>query len=306
MELSFLFALCAPGAERSLKEEVERRRLPWSPAYQRPGFVTFKGEGESLPDLVFAREASWSCGRGLVVPPGTELVRVSPCTPEHRDAAQALARALGAPARSPRVGERVAEVVLVGPDETWIGTHVHGAAHSIHPGGWWPEEIPPEAPSRAFAKLEAVLAWFGLVPNAGEHAVELGSSPGGASWSLLLRGLEVTGVDPAEMDPRVLAHPAFHHLPVSATALSIDALPPRVEWLLADMNVAPRLTLRTARTIAAAHAPRAIVLTMKLKQWELARALPDWIAEVRGWGYREVHAKQLSPHRQELALVAWR
>jgi len=286
---AFVFVLCAPGAERALKEEVKQKGLPWVPSYQRSGFVTFKGP-YTRTELVLAHEYSESLGK---------VASISDVTAD-------LVRVMGTPARAPHDGEKVADIVTLSPEEIWAGTHLHDSTHSIYPGGNYPDVLPAEAPSRAYLKLEAVLEWAGFVPGAREVAIELGAAPGGASWSLLQRGLEVVGVDPGEMDPRILAHPRFRHVKNSINVLPPSALPQRADWIIADMNTTPNLTLRSARALVMRCLPRAMVLTIKLKTWDLARHVPTWIAEVERWGFTDVRAKQLSPHRQELALVAAR
>lgn len=317
----FVFALCSAGSERALKEEVERRRFGWAPSYQREGFVTFKrsraDEGSMrLPDLSFAREVSVSLGRwdppwdartlsrNLGVP---TIVRVSPRVPELEEPARELARTLHAESpATPVDGDEITEIVVTGPTEVFVGRHVHDLSHGIHPGGLWPTELPPEAPSRAYHKVRAALAWSGLEPRAGELAVEIGSAPGGTSWALLERGLEVVGVDPNAMDPRVLAHPKFRHVTESVRRLDRNKLPAHADWLLADMNIAPRFTLEAAEWMSEALSPRAVILTLKLKDFTLAKKIPAWTAQVRAWGYPKVQTKQLSPHGQELVLVAER
>ncbi len=148
--------------------------------------------------------------------------------------------------------------------------------------------------------------WWGVSPRAGEVAIELGSAPGGAAWALLQRGVEVVGVDPGQMDPRVLAHPKFRWIEGSINVLAPDRLPARADWIVADMNVSPSLTLKHAERLAMRTGARRLVLTLKLRSWDLAQKIPGWIEEVRRWGFVEVRAKQLSVHRQEIALVASR
>ena len=54
----------------------------------------------------------------------------------------------------------------------------------------------PDVPSRAWHKLEELLAWARITPAAGEQVLEIGCAPGGATVALLDRGLRVVGVDP--------------------------------------------------------------------------------------------------------------
>jgi 23S rRNA (cytidine2498-2'-O)-methyltransferase len=70
MPPSFLFAVCQPGAEAALKQEVARRQPELRFAFSRPGFVTFRvpAEGPSGDDGVelrstFARTWGFSLGK---------------------------------------------------------------------------------------------------------------------------------------------------------------------------------------------------------------------------------------------------
>lgn len=53
--------------------------------------------------------------------------------------------------------------------------------------------------------------YVGAELRPGEHALEIGSSPGGATYALLEKGLSVEGIDPGEMSEVSLQHPKFFH-----------------------------------------------------------------------------------------------
>lgn len=204
-------------------------------------------------------------------------------------------------------GQWVFDCVLVEPQEWWIGCHRANTYPSRFPGGVIPVAMPEAAVSRAYLKMEEALHWSRLPIRPGERCVELGSSPGGASQALLARGLQVTGIDPAEMAPEVLADPNFHHLRARGVDLKRRVYRP-FRWLTADMNVAPRYTLDTVEAIV--NHPdvhiRGLLLTLKLPDWKLADEIPAYLARVRSWGYREVQARQLAHNRQEICVAALR
>ena len=114
--------------------------------------------------------------------------------------------------RSPRPGEMVMDCILVEPDQWWIGYHQASGVASRWPGGMLGLELPANAVSRAWLKMEEALRWSELPIAAGARCAEIGSAPGGASQALLDHGILVTGIDPAEMAPEVLQHPNFTHL----------------------------------------------------------------------------------------------
>ena len=67
-------------------------------------------------------------------------------------------------------------------------------------------------PPRAFLKMEERSA--GRDCRFGPRSVSSrsGAARGARSQALLAHGLRVIGIDPAEVDPRVLAHPRFTHV----------------------------------------------------------------------------------------------
>ncbi|HVT30193.1 MAG TPA: hypothetical protein VHE81_19430, partial [Lacipirellulaceae bacterium] len=81
-----------------------------------------------------------------------------------------------------------------------------------------------------------------------------------------------------------------------------------VRWLMADMNIAPPATLDEVESIVCHPrvSVRGLVLTLKLSDWNLAEQLPEFVARVRGWGYRDVRTRQLVSGGQEVCLVALR
>jgi 23S rRNA (cytidine2498-2'-O)-methyltransferase len=192
--------------------------------------------------------------------------------------------------------------------EPWLlGLHRHGPAHSPYAGGRPSLRLPDDAPSRAWLKLEEGLAFSGLPLRAGQVAVEIGSAPGGASWALLSRGLHVVGVDPGAMDGRVLACPRFAHVQRTMGDLRREQLPPRVDWLLLDVNLAPQVALHQLRRIVSTlRMLRGALLTLKLNDWGMAEQVPRFLAQVQAMGFESVRATQLASNRQEICIAASR
>jgi 23S rRNA (cytidine2498-2'-O)-methyltransferase len=201
----------------------------------------------------------------------------------------------------------VLDVIVVEPGQWWIGYHRAVTLPQRWPGGVLPVSLPAYAVSRAYAKLEEALQWSGLPLAAGDECVEIGCAPGGASQALLDRGLFVTGIDPAEVDAAVLSHPRFRHLKKRGKDVRRHEFL-GVRWLLADMNIAPDATLDEVEAIVSHRdvAFRGMILTLKMSDWQLAEQLPEYVRRVRGWGYRDVHVRQLVTGGQEVCLVALR
>jgi 23S rRNA (cytidine2498-2'-O)-methyltransferase len=204
-----------------------------------------------------------------------------------------------------RIGETVLDCVLLSPTRWWVGWHRVKTTTSRHPGGMMALKLPETAVSRAWLKMEEALRWSGLPMARGARVAELGSAPGGASQALLARGMEVIGIDPAEMSPAVLADPHFTHLRYRSIQVPRRRLR-KIRWLTADMNVPPNYTLQAVESIITHRQinVRGLLLTLKLLNWEMADEVPDYIARVRGWGYNLVRARQLQHNRREICVAA--
>jgi len=317
---SFAFATCLPGLEPALKRDAARRRPELRFAYSRPGLVTFKSPTdvtvEDVPASVFARV--WGRSIGASRDPGDAAhqlgqvgaTRVHVFARDHETATDLTpwASALGAlPVGPARDGELVADVIVApGGEPAWLGLHRQDAFHLPHAGGAIPVDVPADAPSRAYAKIEEAIAWAQLPVAPGQVAVEIGAAPGGAVMALAKRGLEVWGVDTGELADHVRALPGVHHLAVKVGALRWEQLPPRVDWLLVDVNLAPQVALHeVARLMPPLRETlRGAVFTLKLNDWSFVDELPALEARIASFGFDSVRMRHLPSNRREICCVA--
>ena len=65
------------------------------------------------------------------------------------------------------------------------------------PGGLIHIDVPAEAPSRAYAKIEEAIVWARLPVAAGQIALEIGAAPGGASAVSIPSGPFWRSISPA-------------------------------------------------------------------------------------------------------------
>lgn len=205
-------------------------------------------------------------------------------------------------------GDLVLDVVVIEPALWWVGYHRAGTAVSRRPGGMFDDiELPYEAVSRAYLKLEEALRWSKLPVRKGDEAAEIGCAPGGSCQALLKRGLIVTGIDPAEMHPAVLDHPNFRHLQMRGGDVKRREFR-NTRWLTTDMNVAPNYTLDTVEGIVTHRDVNieGLLLTLKLLSWEQAEHVADYVARVQSWGFGHVQCRQLQHNRREFCLAARR
>ncbi|MCA9106092.1 MAG: hypothetical protein KDA83_11725 [Planctomycetales bacterium] len=339
----FVFLVCQVDTEPLVKRWFASRLPGARFAFSRPGLLTYKLPDDSIDTLttIGTLPLLRTFGRSLGMVAGDraallgELAKnpvASECRVWHlwaRDRArvgefefepfadgarelecQWLAEQLG-PTPAPLCnvpanrGDRVLDLIAVDPDRWLIGTHV-----ATGPASCWVGGVPPltrrEVISRAYYKLDEAIRWTQLPLRKGDVALELGAAPGGACQLLLEKGLHVSGVDPAEIDPRVAEHPHFEHLKMRGGDLKKRGLK-QVDWLICDANLVPDRTLDEVEPIVTSpHVNlKGVVLTLKMAQWEYFDRLDDFVARIRSWGWRQIKVRHRAFDRQEIVVVAW-
>jgi len=204
-------------------------------------------------------------------------------------------------------GETVLDVVRIEPNLFFVGTHVITDASPIHtryPGGILPITLPDDAVSRAYLKFNEGFLWSGIILGNGDQCLDIGASPGGCSQFLLQQGVRVLGIDPGAIHPTVLNHPQFTHIR-SRIKDAKRSVFQGVQWIIADMNVAPNYTLDVLEEAVAKTngSVQGLLFTLKLTQWELADKLPMLLDRIRAWGFADVRMKQLVFNRQEVMVA---
>ena len=229
-----------------------------------------------------------------------------------RDGLKAAGIALHEP-RPPRDGEWVLNVIVEGEGKPmFTGYHRHSPSSHPYPGGLVKISLPEEAPSRAYLKMEQALAWAGLDGAGklnGKTAIELGCSPGGASYALLRRGANVIGVDTATVSSVVRDFKGetgarFTHLQCSVGQLPDQELPRRVDILVSDMNIAPPVALRYIERVQHRVQARVLILTLKLNDITMEKSVGAFIKHVNKFAPGPVRAMQLPANRSEFCVVA--
>jgi 23S rRNA (cytidine2498-2'-O)-methyltransferase len=237
---------------------------------------------------------------------------ITPLACEVEQALRAALESLPLPPLAPenidvetQAGHLVLDCIVVEPDLWWAGWHRASRPESCWTGGLPPIEMPADAVSRAYLKMEEALLWSQLPVQAGEHVAEIGCAPGGAAQALLNRGLRVTGIDPALVDARVAGHPHFRQIRKRGHEVRRREFRD-VDWLVADLNVAPRYTLDTVEGVVTHEEAniRGLLLTLKLLDWKMADELPAHLARIRSWGFLDVRGRQLAHNRQEICVAA--
>jgi len=263
-------------------------------------------DGTKIENLhVWQRDASSSSKRGFE-PTLSQLVQET----AEKIAAAGPERPAASPwriNRRARSGQLVLDCILVAPNQWWVGYHVAATVPSQWPGGVPPIEPCDNMISRAYLKMHEALAWSQMPVEPGDACVEIGCSPGGSAQALLEVGLDVAGIDPANVDELIRVHPNFVHLKKRVRDLRRREFR-GIKWLVSDSIVAPEYTLDSVESIVTyddVHI-RGMLLTLKLPNWDLVTQIPDYVERVRSWGFAHVRARQLAYNRQEICVAALR
>jgi 23S rRNA (cytidine2498-2'-O)-methyltransferase len=214
-----------------------------------------------------------------------------------------LASALGDAGRIDANADRRLHVFLRDGRTAWIGTSVPEATR-------WPLGIPRlrrdvRAPSRSAQKLaEAIVVFLAEreadLLRAGQRAVDLGAAPGGWSWVLASRGLQVVAVDNGPLKGEVAHNPRVRHL--RADGLTWRS-PRPVDWLVCDIVERPtRIAELVAGWIADGDAQAAIFnlkLPMKQRYDEVRRCEALIEQRLRAAGVRATLAIRHLYHDRE-------
>jgi len=179
------------------------------------------------------------------------------------------------------------------------------------PGGIPRLKFPRGAPSRSTLKLEEA---FLILLDEGERerwlkpgmrAVDLGASPGGWTWQLVARSMQVTAVDNGPMDAALLAGGLVDHL--RADGFRYQPQRP-VDWMVCDMVEQPRrVAARMAEWLAGGWC-RFAVFNLKLpmkKRFDETRLCLDIVRDACA-GRVDLRARQLYHDREEITVFARR
>jgi 23S rRNA (cytidine2498-2'-O)-methyltransferase len=296
----FYFVLTNTEAFDLLQEELLLRYPDLRKSYSRPGFMTLKSE-KSIPfkahfsrlygvslgqkkreELNYDRAWVWKREEDLIIPPDLKKLSENSMF---------------------KIGEKVTLIMLVGPDEYWVGEYELKRTHFQTPGEESSIIERDDVPSRAYYKLAELYEAYDLPFDHQERVLELGSAPGGASLFLLEQDLLVLGVDPAEMDPAVKKKYGFRHLKIPFEHLSQQHLNDDVDWIISDVNLPPSVVIKEVERLLDFLSPKGILLTLKMNDSRQLQAIPDYLDRIRKFGYK-VELKYVPSFRREIALIA--
>jgi 23S rRNA (cytidine2498-2'-O)-methyltransferase len=305
----FFYFLCNPGSEKFLKEEIKLIYPELKFAYSTEGFLTFKATrklGKTLKP-VFCRHFGHFIARGSLEEMQKKASELKlPVRFYSKDGEIYLNPDIAFNTKALEI-IRVDSIVKDFPKtEFYLGEFYNNHLTSLHPGGFSPIQLPEGAPSRAYLKILEAIDFVGAKLQIDEHALEIGSSPGGATYAILEKGLSVEGIDPGLMSPVCLNHPKFFHHHCSIQDFKVHMLQDHVHWLLVDMNLPPEGTLAEIEKVVDKIRPslKGAFITLKMTKFENIKRVPMYLSIVGKMGLKVVMATQLPSHKLEFLIYA--
>lgn len=323
--------LVRPGFESDLVSELAAAGLSASAC--GPGLVRASGqlppapfifERQRLPDAGFLSEPALkpvtdetlgAVTARLRASAGPWLLQVYATEPELHDRAAGFARAVlrlverHVPAVAARQvdGATEADPLVVQlcrvAGGLWYSTAPRSALTSPWVGGIARMRDDPRAPSRSYLKIEEAFARMGLEPTPGQTAVDLGAAPGGWTLALAKRGCHVIAVDngPLRLPPPEAGWGRVDY--VRANGITFEPRQP-VDWLVADMLVAPGVVLGLLRRWIGQRLLRQCVVNVKIPQADAYAAVAPIAQYVQSQGSGfSVQLCQLYHDRDEITVM---
>jgi predicted rRNA methylase YqxC with S4 and FtsJ domains len=297
----FVFALTNLEAEVLLKSELASDFKDFHPSYSRAGFLTLKATRGQEFFPIMARLTGLCLGKKSF----SDLMSLEKAWVWKRDENFFMPPELKALSDRTifKIGEIAKLIMIINPEEYWLGEYVLKRTHFQTPGEVTSIEK-RQVPSRAYYKIAEAFEAFDLPFDQQEKVLELGSAPGGASLFLLEQDMIVYGVDPAEMDPQVKKHINFKHIQKPFETITGKNIDPDIDWIVSDINLPPTVILKEVERLLSFLNPRGLVLTLKLNQDRYLKMLKLIKERIKELGFERVEFKYLPSHRQEVVLIA--
>lgn len=200
-------------------------------------------------------------------------------------------------------------IVFLTNNHCFVGHSPVGKA-SEHKGGILRLKSPKDAPSRSSLKLdEAIQVLMSnkqrkAIFRLGNTAVDLGAAPGGWTYQLVQRGMQVTAIDNGPMDKKLMATEHVIHLKQNA----LTWMPEKpVHMLVCDMVEKPSLVANLmAKWLVQAKTEQAIFnlkLPMKKRFQEVSDCIDDICDQLEEQNIKYYwQAKHLYHDREEITV----
>ncbi|HAT8178572.1 TPA: SAM-dependent methyltransferase [Legionella pneumophila] len=120
-------------------------------------------------------------------------------------------------------------------------------------------------PNRAYLKLWEALFLLNKYPKPSETVLDLGASPGGWTYVMQSLGTQVTSVDKAELDMKIMTLPGVSFLKQSAFAIDPEQLTESYDWVLSDVACYPDRAYSLIQKWIASKKAKQLIFTIKLQ-----------------------------------------
>ena len=304
----FLYFITNPGNESFLKKEIElSSELELNFSFSGPGLCTFKNTKtpytlDELKNMKFAYARAWGESIGVFevdsdIPiVAKDFTRVEIPIAALNSESDILYNAL-------EIEEGGLEVVIILENGSKFIGRQHLDRYESPMARMFYDISKTDAPSRAYHKIkEACL--LANIKLKGLAAVEFGCAPGGASKFLLDAGVQLVGVDPAEMDKSILEHKNFQFIQEPIQNVTTKALPKKIDILISDVNLNPDVVLKQCHGIFKSNAPKYAFITLKTPKVNYLNSFATWRKFFEQMGYDSIDFVQLSSHRKECLGIA--
>ncbi len=163
---------------------------------------------------------------------------------------------------------------------------------------------PGERPlNRAEWKIKEALREFEIHLGPGARVLDLGAAPGGWTGVLASIASEVVAIDPADLDPRVVALPNVRHVCARADAVDVRQLG-EFDLMTCDMNLDPTESAEIMCRLATTLKPGAsAIMTIKYMTRQRHRHETDARRTLEGCGFTEIAMKHLPHNGHETTAV---
>lgn len=205
-------------------------------------------------------------------------------------------------------------ILLPSSEQALVGISIPGN-RSDHEQGIHRLKMPQDAPSRSTLKLEEAIHTF--IPKAeqpelfreGYRAVDLGACPGGWTYQLVKRGVQVEAIDNGKMQSQLMATGLVEYYPVDG--FKHRPVHGSVQWLVCDMIEQPQ---RVAKLMAewlvrgdTRHALFNLKLPMQSRFATMKECLHEIIADLNANEIAHTtQAKHLYHNRDEVTVCVLR
>lgn len=162
--------------------------------------------------------------------------------------------------------------------------------------------VDTKMPSSAYRKLLEAFACWQCMPRSNDVVVDLGASPGGWTFAVLLHSQpkKIIAVDRAELDPRLMNHASVEF--VQGDAFAYRPSEP-VDWMMSDIIAYPKRIVELLETWCSNRLATKMVVTIKFQgdtpSWQELQQAID-VAQSHNY---HVRAKHFFNNKNEVTLM---